>query len=306
MALVSHHPGRPVAGVARCSPSPAAGPSPGRVRVRLDSTARVVVLAVFVAASAVALGLLLVRPLFSRRRWPRAVGMLPSSVVRVSWTDWSRVSAEADGGALDARVLARRTSRPSSTGPSTRTWPARPRWSRASRAAGELRRHAGWTPSGRSTARPTTARWRCCGFGDDVDLADVEGRLEDAGLRGAVGRVGRGRHVGRRRRPDRRPPGPPHAAAGEPRRARGRAASSSWPTTRVSWSRPWPPYAGRPTGSPRSRASRRCSTSSRSRSPRRCGWATSPARTSRCRRPTAPTSRRATRPGRRGRGRATR
>ena len=37
-------------------------------------------------------------------------------------------------------------------------------------------------------------------LGDDVDLADARGPAGGAGLRGAVGRVGRGRHVGRRRR----------------------------------------------------------------------------------------------------------
>ena len=69
--------------------------------MRLDSTARVIVLAVLVVASVLALGLLLVRPLFVSTPVAEAVDLLPASVVRVSWTDWAEVTASADGAALD-------------------------------------------------------------------------------------------------------------------------------------------------------------------------------------------------------------
>lgn len=148
--------------------------------MRLDSTTRIVVLAVFVALSAAALGLLLVRPLFSSTPVSEGVGMLPSSVVRVSWTDWSRVSAEADGGALDAESPARdveafldRAFELDLAGTSSlvSTFPA-------------MQRNFGVTP--------LDAQWEVYGqaadgsaallrFDDDVDLAEVEGRLEGLG-----------------------------------------------------------------------------------------------------------------------------
>lgn len=148
--------------------------------MRLDSTTRIVVLAVLVALSAAALGLLLVRPLFSSTPVAEGVGVLPSSVVRVSWTDWSRVSAEADGGALDAESSAQDVEAfldrafdldLAGTSALVTSFPG-------------LQENFGITPA--------EAEWEVYGqaddgsvallrFGDDVDLAEVEGRLEELG-----------------------------------------------------------------------------------------------------------------------------
>jgi hypothetical protein len=81
--------------------------SSAEVGVRIDSRAGVAVLAVLLVGALVAVGLLVVRPWLSSSRMEQAVEVLPSSVLRVSWTDWAQVREEAEGEELDADSSAR-------------------------------------------------------------------------------------------------------------------------------------------------------------------------------------------------------
>ncbi len=149
--------------------------------MRLDSTWRIVVLAVFVAA--LGGGPRTVAGAAAAVSSPpvaEGVGLLPASVVRVSWTDWSRVQGEADGDALDAESSARdvedvpdRAFELDLAGTSSliSSFPG-------------MRKNFG--------VSPLDAEWEVYGqaddgsvallrFDDDVDLAALEGRLEGLG-----------------------------------------------------------------------------------------------------------------------------
>lgn len=159
--------------------------------MRLDSRSRLVVLGVLVVASVVALGLLLVRPLLASEPVVQAAEALPGTVVRVSFTDWSRVQQAADGGSVgtgsssdDVEAFLDRAFEEDLIGSS----------SLASSFPG-LEENFGVTP--------LDAEWEVYGqapegsvavlrFSDDVDLDEVEGRFEGLGYEAPEAGAGEG------------------------------------------------------------------------------------------------------------------